>query len=203
MKTKSELIVNLSDSTTSGQMEPEERFNLCYVCCCAWIQYGYPRTREGIKQLEKTKEWDTRDTDLYLAAVEKMGVPEGRWIDQLCQPPADNLWGVYNLYLEGVMGIALAVRGLAIIPTFPPPRKNSERCEGYIFNPLAGLVRIRSLGISSFDEIFRQTIVDLAAEALAPRDQSLRQDLCWSDITKHASFTIAANSRGKGTVKFR
>lgn len=200
MKTRSELVVRSSDSTTNGQMEPEERFNMGYVCCCAWIQYGSPITLEGIRQLEKTMEWNDRATDLYLDAVESIGAPEGQWIEQLYQTPASKLGGVFNLYLPEALGIVLAVREVEIKPTFPP-RRGSERCECYVFNPLAGLIRVKARGLSNFDEIFKKTIVDLATEVLAPHDQSLGKNLCWADITKHANFTIKANSRGRGITK--
>ena len=202
MKTESELVLKLSNLTANGRMEPEERFNMCYVCCCAWIQYGSPITSGGIRQLEKTIEWDDRATDLYLDAVENIGVAGGQWVEQLYQTPANKLGGVYSLYLPDTLGIALAIREMTIKPTFPP-RRGSERCECYVFNPLAGLIRVKARGMSNFDEIFKKTIVDQAAEALAPHNKSLCKDLCWSDITKHASFTIEANSRGRGTIKFQ
>jgi hypothetical protein len=203
MKTRSELVVKLFNPATNGQMEPVERFNIGYVGCCAWIQYGSPITLEGIRQLEKTREWDDRVTDLYLDAVENLGVPTGQWIEQLYQTPANQVGGVYSLYLPDALGTVLAIQEVTMKPTFPP-RKNSERCEAYIFNPLTGLMYVKARGLTNFDAIFKQTIVELAAEVFVPHDRSLCKDLCWADITQHASFTIKANSNNHNkNIKFK
>jgi hypothetical protein len=189
MTLNSELVVSLPEQTTNGTSGIGEKFNICYVCCCAWIQYGNPITLEDVKKLEDTEEWNNRDTDLYRSAVESLGVPEGKWVEQSFQLPASKLKGIYNLYLPGKLGVALAVQRVKISPTFPP-RKNLERCECYIFDPNKGIYRINMRGADKFNETARQEVVSLATEALAPHNRALCKDICWADITRHVYFTI-------------
>ena len=196
------MTLKLANEFNDDQLKDGGAFNTGYVCCCAWVQYGCPITLEGVKKLENTKVWNERDTDLYMDAVESIGIPKANWVEQLYQIPLDKLGGVYNLYLPNTPGIAFAVQRIRILPIFPP-RKNLERCECYILDPLNGLFRIRTYGLSRLDEMIKQTIINLAANVLAPQDKSLCKDLCWADITKHANFTIEANSRGRNITKFQ
>lgn len=68
--------------------------------------------------------------------------------------------------------------------------------ERYVFNPLKGIFHINVRGLNKLSEIIKQTVENQAMEILAPQNGKLSgKDLCWTDITKYANFTVSENSK--------
>ena len=191
MLNKCETIVRLDKQVDDEQLEVGEVFNVCYACCCAWIQYGCSKTPDEMKKLERTREWNDEDTDLYWDAVQKIGDPAGMWFEPSFKLIAGNQAQVkvYSLYLSGHQGIALAIYQSKVLQAFPP-RKSAERYWCYIFDSNYGIVHIAMTGQDNFVAKTRQVITELVSKVIVVQKSDELSKLGYSDITAHANISI-------------